>query len=55
MKRKKKKVRGARAKKSNQTAQSTTISLIDFFRSAPCQEVELDIQRPKDLPRIIEL
>lgn len=26
-------------------------SLLNFFKAAPCQEIELDIQRSKDLPR----
>lgn len=30
-------------------------SLIDFFKSAPCQEVDLDIQRSTDLAREIDL
>lgn len=30
-------------------------SLLDFFRAAPCQDVDLDIQRSKDLPRELDL
>lgn len=30
-------------------------SLLAFFKSAPCQDVDLDIQRQKDLPRDIDL
>lgn len=30
-------------------------SLLDFFRSAPCQDVDLEIQRSKDLPRELDL
>lgn len=37
--------------KMNQPA----LSLLDFFRSAPCQEIEMHIQRSKDLPRKVDL
>lgn len=30
-------------------------SLLKFFRSAPCQDIDLDIQRSKDLPRDLDL
>lgn len=30
-------------------------SFLDFFRAAPCQEIELNIQRSKDLPRELDL
>lgn len=30
-------------------------SLLSFFKTAPCQEVELHIQRSKDLPREFDL
>lgn len=31
------------------------ISFLDFFKKAPCQDIELDLQRNKELPREIEL
>ena len=31
------------------------MSLLKFFKEAPCPEVELDLQRSKDLPRDIDL
>lgn len=31
------------------------ISLISFFKAAPCQEIDLDIRRSKNLPREFEL
>ena len=30
-------------------------SFLDFFKAAPCQEIEVNIQRSKDLPRVIDL
>lgn len=30
-------------------------TLINFFKAAPCQDVDWDIQRSKDLPREFEL
>lgn len=30
-------------------------SFLNFFKAAPCQEVEINIQRSKDLPREFEL
>lgn len=30
-------------------------SFLDFFKAAPCQEIELDIRRSKDLPRELDL
>ena len=33
----------------------TKTSLLNFFKAAPCQEIELDIQRSKDFPREFEL
>lgn len=30
-------------------------SLIDFFRSSPLSDIELDIERSKELPREVEL
>lgn len=30
-------------------------SLLNFFKAAPCQEIDLDIQRSKDLPRELDL
>jgi antitoxin Phd len=30
-------------------------SFLDFFKEAPCQEVELDIQRSKDFPREFDI
>lgn len=30
-------------------------SLLSFFKAAPCQEVELNIERSKDLPRELDL
>ncbi len=30
-------------------------SFLDFFKAAPCQEIELDIQRLQDLPREFDL
>ncbi len=30
-------------------------SLLEFFKSAPCQDVDLDIERQKDLPQDIDL
>ena len=30
-------------------------SLLNFFKAAPCQEIELDIERSKDLPREFDL
>jgi len=30
-------------------------SLLNFFKAAPCQEIELNIQRSKDLPRELDL
>lgn len=30
-------------------------SLLDFFRAAPCQDIDLDLQRSKDLPREFDL
>lgn len=30
-------------------------SFLNFFKAAPCQEVEVNIQRSKDLPREFEL
>jgi len=30
-------------------------SLFAFFRRAPCQDIELEITRSKDLPREVEL
>lgn len=30
-------------------------SLLDFFKSAPCQDVELKITRSRDLPRDFDL
>ena len=32
-----------------------TSSLVDFFKSAPLPEIELDLTRSKDLPRDIDL
>lgn len=31
------------------------MSLLEFFKSAPCQDVKLDIERSKDAPRDIDL
>lgn len=30
-------------------------SFLNFFKKAPCQEIELDIKRLKDLPREVDL
>lgn len=30
-------------------------SLYNFFKNAPCQDVELDIERSKDIPREFDL
>lgn len=30
-------------------------SLLDFFKAAPCQDIELDLNRSKDISREIEL
>ncbi len=31
------------------------ISLIDFFLSAPCQEIDIDVERSQEKPREIDL
>ncbi|KAF3362494.1 hypothetical protein PHSC3_000967 [Chlamydiales bacterium STE3] len=41
-------------KEFDKMTQSKT-SLLNFFKTAPCQEIELNIQRSKDLPREIDL
>ena len=41
-------------KEFDKMTQSKT-SLINFFKTAPCQEIELNIQRSKDLPREVDL
>jgi antitoxin Phd len=41
-------------KEFDKMTQSKT-SLLKFFKAAPCQEIELDIQRSKDLPRELDL
>lgn len=41
-------------KEFDEITQSKT-SLLKFFRAAPCQEIELNIQRSKDLPRELDL
>jgi len=30
-------------------------SLLNFFKAAPCQEIELDIERSKELHREVDL
>lgn len=41
-------------KEFDKITQSKT-SLLNFFKAAPCQEIELNIQRSKDLPRELDL
>lgn len=41
-------------KEFDKITQSKT-SLRNFFKAAPCQEIELNIQRSKDLPREFDL
>ena len=41
-------------KEFDKITQSKT-SLLNFFKAAPCQEEELNIQRSKDLPRKFDL
>lgn len=41
-------------KEFDKMTQSKT-SLLNFFKAAPCQEIELNVQRSKDLPRELDL
>lgn len=41
-------------KEFDKMTQSKT-SLLNFFKAAPCQEIELNIQRSRDLPRELDL
>lgn len=43
------------SKKEFDKMQRPEISLLDFFKNAPCPEIDLDIKRSRDLPRDIEL
>lgn len=38
-------------KEFDKITKTKATSFINFFKAAPCQEVELDTQRSKDLPR----